>query len=187
MKFPTLLMILLLSLVAAIGFWLARDADERRRAPENADADGTDFFLEQYRAIHMDRHGEPRYHLSGLRMEQRQADGSRWLEAPVLTTHQGDDSEWTLRSEQGWVSPSGAEIRLLGDVLIHRPGDETRSPVTITTRDTTLWPDPRQAETDAFTHLKTSHQEAEGIGMFLDMNREILELKRDARGTYVPH
>ncbi|EHQ51373.1 hypothetical protein ECTPHS_01694 [Ectothiorhodospira sp. PHS-1] len=187
MKLPSLFLILLLTLVAAVGFWLARDADERRRVLEDAATEGTDFFLEQYAAIHMDSQGEPRYQLRGQRMEQREMDGARWLETPVLVLHQPPGPTWTLRSEQGWISPIGDEVRLLGEVHIHRAAEGGRDPITITTRDTTLWPDPRQAVTDAPARLQTTYQEAEGLGLFLDLEREILELKREARGVYVPH
>ncbi|MCG5513406.1 LPS export ABC transporter periplasmic protein LptC [Ectothiorhodospira shaposhnikovii] len=187
MKLPSLFLILLLTLVAAVGFWLARDADERRRVLEEAATEGTDFFLEQYAAIHMDSLGEPRYQLRGQRMEQRQADGSRWLETPVLILRYSPGATWTLRAEQGWISPAGDEVKLLGEVHIHRAAEGERGPITITTRDTTLWPGPRQAVTDAPARLQTTYQEAEGLGLFLDLRHEVLELKREARGVYVPH
>ncbi|SEQ26798.1 lipopolysaccharide export system protein LptC [Ectothiorhodospira magna] len=187
MKPASLFLVLLMTLVAAGGFWLARDADERRRVVEEAAIEGTDFFLEHFSAVHMNAQGEPHYQLQGDRMEQRQADGSRWLEAPVLTLRYSADAPWTLHAEQGWISPSGDQVKLLGQVHIHRASQGEREPITIVTRDTTLWPGPRQAVTDAPAHLQTTFQEAQGRGLFLDLQHDILELKHEARGVYVPH
>jgi lipopolysaccharide export system protein LptC len=33
----------------------------------------------------------------------------------------GDGPDWTVISEQGWVSPEGDEVHLLGEVHMARP------------------------------------------------------------------
>lgn len=187
-RFSGLLLILVLTLVAAVGFWLAENAQERRVAPPlQVDREANQFFAEDFVVWSMDEAGNLKYRLSGARMEQRQADRSSHVEAPVLIMEHPPAPDWTLRSEHGWISAAGDEVQLLGDVHLDRPGAPEHPPITITSRDVTVWTLPRQAQTDARAHMVSTHHEVEGVGMTLDLTRDTLDLESQVRGTYVPH
>ncbi|ANB01356.1 MAG: LPS export ABC transporter periplasmic protein LptC [Chromatiaceae bacterium] len=183
-----LLLIMALTLVAAVGFWLAENAQERRVVPTTqVDPEANQFFAEDFVVWSMDESGNLKYRLSGARMEQRQADRSSHVEAPVLIMEHPPAPDWTLRSERGWVSPAGDEVQLLGNVRLNRPEAPDHPPITITSRDVTVWTLSRQAQTDALARMVSTHREAEGVGMTLDLTRDTLELESQVRGTYVPH
>ncbi|MCG5515113.1 MULTISPECIES: LPS export ABC transporter periplasmic protein LptC [unclassified Ectothiorhodospira] len=187
-RFSGLLLILVLALVVALGFWLSESAQEQRVVPTaQVDPEANQFFAEDFVVWSMDASGQLKYRLSGTRLEQRQGDQSSHVESPVLIMEHPPAPDWTLRSERGWVSSGGDEVQLLGHVQLDRPGAPDHPPMTITSRDVTVWTLPRQAHTNARARMMTTHREAEGVGMTLDLTRDTLELESQVRGTYVPH
>jgi lipopolysaccharide export system protein LptC len=186
MSLRRITLVLVVTTVAALGFWLGRDAEERLELLLGPTPDTPELYLERFTSLSTGADGMPRYRISGERMEQFQLDGSSRVEAPVMILHRDDGPDWTVVSERGWISPDGDEVQLLGEVHLTRPEDAHSLPVDIHTRDVTVWPTPRQAETAAYVTVRSPLYEVDGTGMRADLETSVLELLHDADGTYFP-
>lgn len=186
MSLQRVTLVLVITTVAAVGFWLGRDAEERLELFLAPSAHTPELFMEHFTTLVTGSDGAPRYRLSGERMEQYQLDGSSRVETPVMVIHREDGADWIVSSEQGWVSPRGDEVHLLGAVHMTRPAMEQDPALDIHTRDVTVWPGPRRANTEAHVAIRSALYRVDGTGMRADLETSELELLHDADGTYFP-
>ncbi|MCG5534558.1 LPS export ABC transporter periplasmic protein LptC [Ectothiorhodospira mobilis] len=179
--------ILLLTLAASLGYWLASGPEQRRLAtPGTVSPDAPEFFAEDFTVWSMDETGTLRYRLSGRRMEQRQRDGARLLTAPVLLLQEQGTPHWVLQSETGWIAPDGDRVRLQGQVDLNRIAAPGRPPLDIRTSDVLVRVPQQEATSRTPARLEAPRYHAEGIGMTLNLARETLDLHRQVRGEYAP-
>ncbi len=179
-------LVLIATTVTALGFWVGRDAEERRELLQPPTPDTPEFYMERFSLTVTGPDGLPRHRIDGERMEQYQLDGSSRVEAPVMVLFRPDSPPWTLISEQGWVSPAADEVQLLGTVHMARPESAEEPPVDIHTRDVTVWPEPQTAQSEAPVEVRSPHYRVDGTGLRADLQSSTLELLRDADATYLP-
>jgi lipopolysaccharide export system protein LptC len=186
MRFQRPVILLGASAVAALGFWMAQDVEERLEGTAQPSPDAPEYYLDHFTATVTDTEGQLMYRLSGERLISYQRDGSSEVILPVVVFHHAQRPDWTLTSETGWISPRHDEVHLLGAVHMQRPAGVDLEPVEIHTRDVTVWPQPQVAVTDQFVHMTSTFYEAQGVGMEADILRGTLALRNQARGIYVP-
>lgn len=186
MSLRRITLVLAVTTVVVIGYWLSRDAEERLDLLLSPSGQTPELFMEHFTSMVTGPDGTPHYRLSGERMEQYQEDGSAHVDAPVMLVHREDGTDWTVKSEQGWVSPDGDEIHLLGAVHMMRPGGEHHPALDVHTRDVTVWPEPRRAQTDAHVAVRSPLYHVDGTGMRANLETSVLELLHEADGTYFP-
>jgi lipopolysaccharide export system protein LptC len=186
MSLRRITLVLAVTTVTATAFWLSRDAEHRLESLLTPSGLTPELFMEEFTSLVTGPDGAPRYRLSGERMEQYQHDRSSQVQAPVMIIHRADGADWTVISEQGWVSPEGDEVHLLGEVHMARPEAADHPAVDIHTRDVIVWPETRRADTDAHVAVRSPLYRVDGIGMRADLTTSIVELLHEADGTYFP-
>ena len=180
------ILILVLALIAALTWWLQREPDQRLRLLPTAGPQGPDFYMRDFQIRVTGEAGHLQYQLAGEQAAHMQDDGHGELLAPVMHFHQDRLPPVRVQAETGWISPPGDEIRLLGAVTIERPAEHPDGPLHMTTRDLHVFPELRQAQTDARVVARAPAYTVEGVGMRMNMNERTVILESQVNGTYAP-
>ena len=106
---------------------------------------------------------------------------------PVIHMHQPRLPPLRLESETGWIARNGDKVHLLGEVTMDRPEEHPAGPLHLVTRDLTVFPQRRHAETEAHAVATAPGYRIEGIGMRMDLDEQTVLLLSEVRGRHEPH
>jgi lipopolysaccharide export system protein LptC len=182
----------LLALVALIGAavaitdWLQDLQQDLQRAPAETSASAPDFIFRYVDLTVMGVEGAPRYRIEAPRMVHYAPGDSAQITSPRFWFYRDDGPAIELRSERAKVAAAGERVWLLGAVNILRPPHAGLAPLTVRTRDVTVFPDTERARTKAPVVASGGAQRLAGVGMVLDLAAGTLNLLSQVRGTYVP-
>jgi len=133
--------------------------------------------------------GKLAYRMQAPRLNRRQGDASLYLNQPsfLLASRSGSGTPpWTGRSDFGWISAHGDELKLQGQVLMHRPAYPGAAAASIETRDLTAWPPQHRVATDARVSVHQGTATMTGTGLRARLDTKHLELLHDIHGTFQP-
>lgn len=138
------LTLVLLAAAALTGWSVWRQREAPPLAGSTARAD---YVLEEFELVALDERGRESFTLRAPRLERDPSARTIDIATPVFTIPAGSDArtgDWTLRSDTGWVSAEGDELRLRGDVLASSV-DVDGQPVTMATQRLNVFPDTKRA------------------------------------------
>lgn len=178
--------ILILALIAALSAWVFRQATEppaREAAVQGhqPDAFATDAVLSSYTAD-----GNLEYRLWAERMQHYPDDDSTELTQPYSELYREQGPPWRIEADHGWLSSGGEEVRLRGDVEIHRAASPTNKPTDAYSDTLTLWPQRDYAATDDKITYVTTDLRVDAVGMRAQLDTGELELLSQVRGVHTP-
>lgn len=185
MKRPSNLATLLL-LAAAVAitqfllWWLA-PAPEPRHA---AGPPRSGYMLENFELAVMGEDGRIDLHLRAPSLQRRDGDGSLFIDQPQFELLSQASSPWQGTSEFAWIAADGNEMRLRGNVELHRPADARTESADIRTAELAVWPGERRVATEAPTSITEPGRILHGTGMRADLDQHTLELLADVQGTF---
>jgi lipopolysaccharide export system protein LptC len=180
-----LILLLIVGGAAGISWWLDNLVAPRLTETAQGPRHEADFFFDNFSATTMNAQGVPHYILSGEHLVHYLDDNTSEVVRPHLQFMRADKPKWTLSAEQGWMSPDGERVHLLGEVIMMREADETRPPLRIETRDLRIRKTDKYAETDEAVQLRSTNGTLDSVGMqaWLDTGR--VALLSQVRGHYV--
>ena len=137
----------LLLLLAAGSWWLAQNP--YLGIAINSSGERTpDYYVNHFTVTTLNAAGQPFRRLVAEQMRHYDQDESAELNQPILTLFEGSDPPWRVESETGWVNDEGDLALLHGRVTIDREAAEGIRPVHIVTKELTVKPKEKYAETD---------------------------------------
>lgn len=179
------LLALAAGVVQLLVWWLAPSHAARMQAgPPRSGYTLLDFTLYGYGPD-----GKLAYRMQAPRLNRRQGDASLYINQPSFLLASRNDSgapPWTGRSDFGWVSAHGDELKLQGQVAMHRPAYPGVPAASIATRDLTAWPPQNRVATDAHVSIHQGTATMSGTGMRARLDTKHLELLHDFHGTFQP-
>jgi lipopolysaccharide export system protein LptC len=173
----------LLGILAALSWWLYRNATDPGTAVREASDASPDAFVENMVLSTLDSNGRLAHRLTAERAEHFPGDRVELL-APALEVHRQREMPWSVRSSAATVSAAGKQIELRGAVEIHRQAEPGDGAVHAYTSRLLLRPDDQYAETDAAVRYVNAGTQLTAVGMraFLDEGR--VELLSTVTGRY---
>jgi len=106
------------------------------------------------------------------------------LHNPQLTIYDAkSDDRWHFESRYGRTENNGEQIILWGQVVAHKPGENGRD-YRVTTERLEILPEAKLATTEEAVNIRSPNGVADAVGMHIDMNSGLTELKSQVRGTY---
>ena len=173
----------LLGILAALSWWLYRNAADSQALAREAAADSPDAFVEHMILTTLDRDGRLAHKLTAARAEHFPGDRAE-LVAPALEVHRQQGMPWSVQSASATVSVAGKQIELRGAVEIHRQAEAGDSAAHAYTSRLLVRPDDHYAETDAAVRYQSAGTQFTAVGMraFLDQGR--VELLSKVTGRY---
>jgi lipopolysaccharide export system protein LptC len=114
------------------------------------------------------------------------ADESSWLISPHVWLFRDDGPPVELRAQRARITARGERVWLPGEVDIVRPPHANRAQLLVRTRNVTVFPDAKEARTDASVRAINGKRRLAGVGMMLDLATGTLDLKSRVQSTYAP-
>jgi lipopolysaccharide export system protein LptC len=145
MSWRTLLTLVLL-IAAAISGWSVWQQRPGRATPQS-NSERADYLLHDFEIVVLDKQGNESFTLRAPTLARRPGDRTMALETPrfVIPPRAGSsESPWHVQARDGWVSASGEEVRLRGDVVATTTGrDDT--PLRLATERLNVFPEAQRA------------------------------------------
>lgn len=178
------LLFLSLVFIALMSSWYL-DSLETEPAKKAADTRKVpDYYIENFTATTLNESGFPSRRLDASYMAHFPETDTHELTEPYLMLFAELATPWHVRSERGWVSPDGEEMRLLGKVHIWRNNETGERQVDIRTEDLRVLPATEYGETEKQVVITTPGSETRGRGMRAWMGKSRLELLSQVHTVY---
>jgi len=141
----------------------------------------TDYFMENYHIISIDKHGNPFRWLSGPKLAYFN-NGQTQLQQPTLQFHQ-QKQHWLLTAKNGNIY-NNDKIDLKGNVEIQQLSGQTKS-LDIKTEQLEIRLSDNIASTNDKVVVSSENGEIRAQGMRIDFSNHQLSLLSQVKGRYV--
>lgn len=177
---------LVLTLVAALTWWLARDGDGMGDALPVADTlTPPGFYIRQARLIGLDEEGLVLYRLDAEFGSQTEPAGPIELREVTVDYTPAAEVPWRLEGRQARVLADRSEVELFNGVVATSTGDSSPQ-ATIRTESLRLDPRTHVAATRDPVSVRTPEGTLSGVGMTAYLQEDRLVLESKVHGLYTP-
>lgn len=178
--------IALLSLLAALSFWLDRTISAGVPEPDGKSRHDPDAIAENFSVLQFDENGRVKYRLVAPYLEHFPDDSSSELKNPTLTSYRPDAPPTTLTSRNARVANDGETVYLWDDVTAVRDATSERPAMVARMPDLTVQHDTGVAHTDSPVEVTQGASWMKGVGMHLDNDTSTLVLQSRVTGLIHP-
>ncbi len=173
-------------LVAAVFTgWLALH-DRDKGAAEAGDDATKDYVLHDFQIVALDEQGKESTTLRAPLLERTRSDETMNITTPLFLLPDQDGNHWELRSDTGWVSAKGDQLKLIGNVNGDSPKIASVPPTTFRTDHLDVFPNESRAKTDALVTMTRPGMSQSGVGFELDSKTKTYHFLSQAKGRYTP-
>jgi lipopolysaccharide export system protein LptC len=175
-----------LLLVAALlsGWSLLRHRD--KPAAEVTDDGTKDYVLHDFQIVALDDQGKESTTLQAPLLERLRSDETMSIVTPLFLLPDNEGNHWELRSEKGWVSANGEQLKLTGNVSGDSPKVASVPPTTFRTDHLDVFPKENRAKTDALVTMTRPGMTQSGVGFELDSKSKTYRFLSQSKGRYTP-
>ena len=175
-----------LLLVAALlsGWSLLRHRD--KPVAQVTDDGSKDYVLHDFQIVALDEQGKESTTLRAPLLERLRSDETMTLATPLFLLPDNDGNHWELRSEKGWVSANGEQLKLTGNVSGDSPKVPSVPPTTFRTDHLDVFPKENRAKTDALVTMTRPGMTQSGVGFELDSKNKTYHFLSQSKGRYTP-
>jgi len=158
----------------------------QRIEPDQAKAEGgrSDYVLHDFELIALDGRGKESFVLRAPKLARTPGDRTMALTTPLFLLPDKQGHYWEVRSNTGWVSAEGDEVRLRGNVRTKSPKQDAR-PTTMNTEQLNVFPDDNRATSAAVVTITQPGSILRGRGLKVDLNTKRYVLQSDVKHRYV--
>lgn len=143
-----------------------------------------DYYLDQFTATAMGDNGKPLYRLTAAHLDHYPDDDLKELTRLHLDWYRPGLPDWSLDAEEGRILDHNRLILLLGRVVMVRAHAKDSPAIRLVTRDLTIRPGQKYAETGAAVTISSGLNRIQATGMRVYFDAGRVELLADVRGHY---
>jgi LPS export ABC transporter protein LptC len=175
--------IIVLSLLAILSWWFARDRTEPSSAPMERLDTRLNYALWNFNAQLLDENGAVKLQIDAPILRNNASSQVGTVENPRIRI-QLEDDEWYITADSAIITADREHVSLIGSVDFSRQNRRSRDTLEIRTRDVMLNVTPRTASTDAHVTIAQNSDRLEAVGMKLNMKTDSYELLEKVRARY---
>ncbi|WP_165873503.1 LPS export ABC transporter periplasmic protein LptC [Parasulfuritortus cantonensis] len=164
--------------------WLGQLAEQPLPQAPTVLRHDPDYFVENFNATAYDVSGQPRYHLTAVRLTHYMDDDTADLIAPRFVREGAGVARVVVRSLRGVVSANGDTVDFIGDVRMLRERLQDGPPIDLTTDYLRAYPDRDLVVTNKPVLIKDGGGQLRGAAMQADGKQKTLELSGRVKGIY---
>lgn len=177
--------LLLLVAAAASGWalWNQRSKDQALAVP----AGRSDYVLVDFELVALDDQGKESFTLRAPRLARDPSAKTLDITTPLflIPPRTGSRGEpWEVRSQTGWVSAKGEELRLRGNVKAVSAG--AAAPMTLASDEMNVFPKAKRATSAAQVTITRPGSILRGRGLEVSLASKQYTLKSEVSSRYVP-
>ena len=174
------LVLLVAALVSGWAVWHRSDD----RMPVVAGNGRPDYVLHDFELVALDDQGQESFTLRAPSMLRNPDERSMRMATPVFTLPDRERRYWKVSARDGWISPDGDELRLLGDVRVDSPPGERK--VGMNTEQLNVYPNRDLATSSTLVTITQPGSILRGRGLETDLASKRYILKSQVHTRYVP-
>ncbi len=168
--------------VSGWALWRQRHHDDAVAVPIGR----ADYVLADFELVSLDEHGQEAFTLRAPRLARDPNSKTMDITTPLflIPSRAGSQGEpWEVRSQTGWVSAKGEELRLRGDVTaVSKTADG--KPIKMASEQLNVFPKAKRATSAVAVTLTQPGLIMKGQGLVADLNAKSAILKSDVKGRY---
>ncbi|MDI9240622.1 LPS export ABC transporter periplasmic protein LptC [Lysobacter sp. LF1] len=175
----------LLLIGALLSGWLLWSQRDRGGRGVTA-AQRPDYVLHDFRLVVLDENGRESFTLSAPKLARDPNVETFDIATPLfqIPPRSGSNaSAWEVRSQTGWVSAKGEELRLRGQVHADSTNADGK-PIRIATEELNVFPDDRRATSTVAVTVTHPGLILNGRGLEADLNAKRITLLNDVKARY---
>lgn len=181
-----------LVLAAAATGWSVWTNRPEERGPADPNA-RSDYILNDFEVVVLDDQGRESFTLAAPKLERHPGDRTMSMATPVfyIPASPGNDlprtreAGWEVRSQEGWVSADGEELRLIGNVKATTAGERER-PITMTTERLNIFPRKDRATSPSLVTVEQPGSILRGHGMEALLDSKRIRFNSNVKVRYAP-
>jgi len=176
--------LVVVTLLAAVSFWLTRGDDGDTEGPIEGLDTRLDYALENFEMRAFDERGEQAMRLWAPRLTNDAATKIGRVEQPrIEVRHEG--FLWHILADSAIISEDQEEVFLRGEVTLEREGATPLEALDIASSDVTLVVNERIARSDADVRLTDTAGALDARGFEVNLRSNEFQLHQEVRGSYV--
>ncbi len=183
MKFSSanLLPLLLLTLLAALTFWLDRATQIDTGRQDGHDRHDPDFIVNNFTVRRFNLAGALEQVLTAKKMLHYADDDSTEVSAPTMIYY-GGDRQTQVTARQALLTDKGKEVLLTGDVRLVRAATANDPELVVTTSEMKVYPDEKLASSNVPVTIVQGQSVITGGGLEVDDKTQVFKLTGRAHG-----
>lgn len=175
----------LLLLAAVFSGWSLLSHRDKPQS-EVVDDGSKDYVLHDFQIVALDEQGKESTTLQAPLLERSRSDETMTIATPLFLLPDKDGNHWEMRSDTGWVSAKGDQLKLTGNVSGDSPKVPGVPPTTFRTTSLDIFPKENRASTDALVTMTRPGMTQSGVGFALDSSNKTYLFKSQSKGRYTP-
>ena len=183
--------VLLLGSLAALTYWLNTQVRVAGPAFDGSGRHDADVFVENFKAVNMDKEGRVRQALSARRAQHFPDDDTTVLDAPVIAFTDPDKPRLEVTADQARITGDRENAYFEGHVRAVRegtraPGAKSEGPITVESEFLHVIPKEDKIVTDKAVTISDAHGRISAIGLELDNKAKTVKFKSHVSGELQP-
>jgi lipopolysaccharide export system protein LptC len=145
-----------------------------------------DYVLHDFQVTVLGDDGREAFTLNAPRLDRDPEVRTLQIATPVFHVPPKDGSKaspWEIRSQTGWVSEKGEEMRLRGGVQADSTNADGK-PIKVTTEELNVFPDAKRATSTAKVTVTQPGFILNGRGLEADLDAKRIILQNDVKARY---
>ncbi len=183
-RFTAWFPVLLLTLLAAVTFWLDREVQPPEVAGDGRPRHDPDYIVENFSATRIGKDGRAQHTLHARRMVHYPDDDTTHLELPRLVSYRGAGEAVTVTAKTALLSSNGENAYLTDDVRLVRAARNGDGELVMETNWLHVMPEEHIARTDRPVRIADANMLITAVGLELNSETRILKLHSNVRGRY---
>lgn len=177
-----LLPLVLLTLLAALTFWLERSTQGDNASRNGKGRHDPDFVVSDFNMRQFNVDGSLKHALAARKMLHYPDDDSTLVREPTISFH-ARSTPVRLSAREAKINQDGKEVLLTGEVQMLRDGVDDSSPLLVTTEELLVYPDDEIARSARPVTITQGPSVMSGSGIEVDNRQQILKLLGRVHGS----
>lgn len=170
--------------ISAWSLWTQRGQEPSQRAASGR----PDYVLNDFELVALDAQGHESFTLRAPNLARDPDTKTMDIATPLflIPPRAGSSGDaWQVRSQTGWVSADGDELRLRGKVRATSDG-ATDAPVAIATEQLNVFPETKRVTSAVAVSINRPGSILRGRGLEVDLATKLYTIQSEVRSHYVP-
>ena len=178
--------LLVVMIVAALGsFWVLQVMQTGSHDEAHAVASGkSDYYVDNFVYVKMALDGQPRYSITGKRMEHYPINDSFKVQTPFIRSLDKAKPPMLLRSDRALIEDDNSKIHMYGNAYAERDPSGKSPRLTVNSEYLLLLPDDDQVTSDQPVKIMLGDSVLTGVGMVASNAELKLQLQDRVHGIY---
>ncbi len=176
--------LLLLAILAALTFWLDRAVQPPAGKRDGAARHEPDYIVDKVSAMRTTADGGIKHTLFAEKMIHYPDDDTTYLQSPKFMSYASGKAPITITSREALMSKNGENVYFQDEVRVTRAAYDDKSQLAMQTSYLHVIPDDNIAKTDRPVVITDANTVVNAIGLELNGETRILQLKSRVRGIY---